>query len=239
MSQIFTLRNEKLTAVFSTTGAELLSLKHTNGKEYIFRDTEIWGFSAPLLFPICGGLKDDKFIHNGKEYILQKHGFVRTAEFIAEDVKNSSVTFLYKDTPETLESYPFHFELRIIYTLCGESLSVRYSVKNTGNEDMDYSIGCHEAYLCPEGIDKYSVVFDKKETLDAHKVLGNLLSYDTERIVTDSDTLKLDYTSAIRFRLAVEENAAHVGGLTLFGKSFGNYSQDIQVSINYAPIEST
>lgn len=54
-----------------------------------------------------------------------------------------------------------------------------------------------------------------------------------------TNTLKLDYTSAIRFRLAVEEDAAHVGGLTLFGKSFGNYSQDIQVSINYTPIEST
>ena len=52
-----------------------------------------------------------------------------------------------------------------------------------------------------------------------------------------TNTLKLDYTSNIRFRIAVEENAAHVGGLTLFGKSFGNYSQDIQININYAPIE--
>lgn len=52
-----------------------------------------------------------------------------------------------------------------------------------------------------------------------------------------TNTLKLDFTSNIRFRLAVEEDAAHVGGLTLFGKSFGNYSQDIQVNINYAPIE--
>lgn len=52
-----------------------------------------------------------------------------------------------------------------------------------------------------------------------------------------TNTLKLDFTSNIRFRLAVEEDATHVGGLTLFGKSFGNYSQDIQVSINYAPIE--
>ena len=52
-----------------------------------------------------------------------------------------------------------------------------------------------------------------------------------------TDTLKLDYTSNIRFRIAVEENTAHVGGLTLFGKSFGNYSQDIQININYAPIE--
>ena len=54
-----------------------------------------------------------------------------------------------------------------------------------------------------------------------------------------TNTLKLDYTSTLRFRMAVEEDAAHVGGLTLFGKSFGNYSQDIQVSINYTPIEST
>ena len=53
-----------------------------------------------------------------------------------------------------------------------------------------------------------------------------------------TNTLKLDYTSTIRFRMAVEEDATHVGGLTLFGRSFGNYSQDIQVSINYAPIES-
>lgn len=53
-----------------------------------------------------------------------------------------------------------------------------------------------------------------------------------------TNTLKLDFTSTIRFRMAVEEDAKHVGGLTLFGKSFGNYSQDIQVSINYTPIES-
>lgn len=53
-----------------------------------------------------------------------------------------------------------------------------------------------------------------------------------------TNTLKLDYTGTIRFRMAVEENATHVGGLTLFGRSFGNYSQDIQVSINYTPIES-
>ena len=48
---------------------------------------------------------------------------------------------------------------------------------------------------------------------------------------------QLDFKSKIRFRMAVNDDADHVGGLTLFGKSFGNYSQDIKVSINYAPIE--
>ena len=32
------------------------------------------------------------------------------------------------------------------------------------------------------------------------------------------------------------EDAEHVGGLTIFGKGFGNYNQDIEVSINYKPI---
>ena len=51
------------------------------------------------------------------------------------------------------------------------------------------------------------------------------------------DSLQLKPGCAIRFRLAVLEDAKNVGGLTIFGKSFGNYGQDIRASINYAPIE--
>lgn len=46
----------------------------------------------------------------------------------------------------------------------------------------------------------------------------------------------LTSTSTMQLRLAVEETAEHVGGLTIFGKSFGNYSQNINVSIGYTPI---
>ncbi|CAM3294489.1 helix-turn-helix domain-containing protein [Paenibacillus lupini] len=35
------------------------------------------------------------------------------------------------------------------------------------------------------------------------------------------------------FRLAVEDNAVHVGGLTLFGKGFGNYNQDMIFRVHY------
>ena len=51
------------------------------------------------------------------------------------------------------------------------------------------------------------------------------------------DDFHLNCHSSIRFRLAVEDDARHVGGLTIFGKSFGNYSQDIKVSLGYAPVE--
>lgn len=46
----------------------------------------------------------------------------------------------------------------------------------------------------------------------------------------------LDYKSTIRFRMEVKEEAANVGGLTLFGNGFGNYSQGIRVRIRYSPI---
>lgn len=45
-----------------------------------------------------------------------------------------------------------------------------------------------------------------------------------------------DYRSTIKLKMEVEEDAEHVGGLTIFGKTFGNYNQDISVSINYSPI---
>lgn len=49
------------------------------------------------------------------------------------------------------------------------------------------------------------------------------------------DSLALQPGKSFRLRLEVPEDAAHVGGLTLFGKAFGNYGQGIRVSINYAP----
>ena len=56
--------------------------------------------------------------------------------------------------------------------------------------------------------------------------------------ISDVSTLSLhlDYSSDIRLRLAVENGSEHVGGITLYGKSFGNYDQDIRVAINYAPL---
>lgn len=46
----------------------------------------------------------------------------------------------------------------------------------------------------------------------------------------------LDYKSSIKFKFSVNDDATNVGGLTIFGKGFGNYAQDIKVRINYSPI---
>ncbi|MCR5273194.1 MAG: winged helix-turn-helix transcriptional regulator [Lachnospiraceae bacterium] len=51
------------------------------------------------------------------------------------------------------------------------------------------------------------------------------------------NSFNLDYRSNIRFKVSVDDDANHIGGVTIFGKSFGNYGQGIKVSLNYAPIE--
>ena len=188
---MITLTNEFLTASFSEIGAELKSLVF-GGKEYIWEGrSEVWSGSAPILFPICGGLKDDKYTYKGKEYTLKKHGYARFATFEIEDKTDSSVVFLHKSDEETKKSFPFDYELRVTYTLIAKTVRVGYSVKNLTDGNMYFSIGSHEAYYTPEGIEDYDVVFPQNETLNAYVLYGNLLSTQVLPIIKDSNVLPL------------------------------------------------
>lgn len=56
--------------------------------------------------------------------------------------------------------------------------------------------------------------------------------------ISDVTTTQLALTAQddLRFRFQCQEPSRNIGGLTLFGKNFGNYNQDIKVKINYSPI---
>lgn len=49
------------------------------------------------------------------------------------------------------------------------------------------------------------------------------------------DRFSLTSADELLFRFRVMDPARHVGGLTLFGKEFGNYGQDIRVRVSYRP----
>jgi len=53
------------------------------------------------------------------------------------------------------------------------------------------------------------------------------------------DDLKIGQNPNITFRLSVPETAKNVGGLTIFGRTFGNYHQDIKVRMQYKRKEKT
>ena len=179
MSEQITISNGTIAAIISTKGAELKSVVK-DGTEILWDgNPDVWTGQAPILFPLCGGLMDDKYIFEGKEYTLQKHGFARITEFEVESAEEASATFILRSNEETKKQFPFDFELRVTYTLVDNKIEVGYSVKNTGSGDMYFSIGAHEGYACPGGIEGYSLVFDKEEAFTCNVLNGNLLEYNT------------------------------------------------------------
>ncbi len=193
MAEQLKISNGIISAVLSTTGAELKSVIKDN-REIIWEgNPDVWSGQAPLLFPICGGVKDDKYTFDGKEYTLEKHGYGRFKEFEVEAKGDNFITFLLRSDAESLEKFPFEYELRLTYTLVDNKIEVKYSVKNTGNSDMYFSIGAHEGYACPEGIEEYSLVFEKEENLTCNILDGNLLEYNTYSVGENTRELPLKY----------------------------------------------
>ena len=190
---MITIKNDYLTAKINEVGAELKSLV-CNDIQYIWTgDERFWAGSAPLLFPICSGLKDDEYYLDGKKYTLQKHGYARFCKFEVENQVEDSVTFLLCSNEESLRQFPFRYELRVTYTLENKTLKVKYDVKNLSDDTMYFSIGAHEGYYCPEGIEEYDVILPEAETLDSTVLEGNVLGNNKVRIIENSDRIALKY----------------------------------------------
>lgn len=191
---LYTIKSNELTISIDNMGAELKSVKNSDGVEFMWEaNPDIWSGCAPVLFPICGGLVDDEYIWQDKAYKLGKHGFARKSEFVVETHTENSITFLLCSNDETLEVYPFDFELRINFITDANKLNVTYNVKNLTDGKMYFSIGAHEAYAVPEGIEGYDIIFNESETLDAMALNGNLLTQKKTRIITDSKILSLKH----------------------------------------------
>ncbi len=190
---MITIKNEHISASFVTLGAELKSFAY-DGVEYIWPGSETsWKGSAPILFPICSGLKDDTYYLDGKKYLLQKHGYARFCEFEVENKTDESVTFLLCSDDESEKVFPFDYELRIIYTLTENGLNIEYKVENLSDETMYFSIGAHEGYFCPEGIEEYDILLPEKETLYTSVLNGSVLTDEKQLVIENDDKIALKY----------------------------------------------
>ncbi len=199
------LCNNTLSVEISTLGAELVSVKKNN-REYMWSgDVRYWSGHAPLLFPICGRLKNGSYTYGGKQYFMDMHGFARGRDFALESITDESAVFLLCQDDATRAVYPFDFELRVTYTLSGSGLRVGYSVKNTTDGEILFSVGSHEGFLCENGLKSLRLVFDedfaaKTALLDKGGLLtgeyapvplrGNVLSLSDEMFAIDTVVFK-------------------------------------------------
>lgn len=187
-----TIKNSVITVSIAERGAEIQSIKK-DGTEYMWsRDPKFWSSCAPIMFPMCGGLKQGRYELDGVSYEMPKHGFAKISDFEIEAQSDESVTFILRDNEDTRKMYPFAFAFRVKYELCGASLKVTYDAENLDDKTMYCTFGGHEAYATPEGIEAYELIFPEKETLYAYALNGDILTDYTKLMVNDSNRLVLD-----------------------------------------------
>lgn len=108
-----------------------------------------WGHSAPILFPVVGGLKEGRTRIEGKPYTMAKHGFLRGRAFSLAQQSEHSVTLATQSDAGTLEQYPYPFRFSVTFALEENALVTTYLVENPSGTPMDFTLGAHPAFRCP------------------------------------------------------------------------------------------
>lgn len=204
------LENDYLKVTFSAKGAELRSIESkTNGLNYLWKgDAAYWGKFSPVLFPIVGALKDNKYLVEGKEYELSRHGFARDLDFGVQQINEGEVLFTLSSNADTLKIYPFQFTLGLRYQIFGAAVSCTYEVSNPDDKNLLFSIGGHPAFAAPltaaVAYEDCYLDFDVDESLTFNKIKDNLISDETDMLNLDEGKLPLKhalfYNDALVFK---------------------------------------
>ena len=147
----YEISNQQIRIRVAAMGAELKELFHlTHQLSYLWSgDPAFWGKTSPVLFPIVGTLKNNQYSWQNRTYSLPRHGFAREKKFKLVSQSSDTLLFQLQEDAETLQVYPFPFQLSIRYQLMEASLQVTYLVENTGTSPLHFSLGAHPAFALP------------------------------------------------------------------------------------------
>ena len=212
-------------AVLGLDGAMLNSL-NKNNTEYLWQgDAKYWAGQAPVCFPITGVLPNGEMEAFGKRCTMKRHGVARINPFEVLEQHKNSVTFVQRSDENTKRDFPFDYELKIKYTINGDTVTNEYIVTNTGEDKLPFVIGGHPAFNCPLAkngkFEDYKVVFDKNITKpclrpDHHTGLVNVFEKFDE--MHGGDTLSLVHELFEEKDALIFENC-EAKSATLIGKS--------------------
>lgn len=214
MSEIISISSNSLTASIDTMGAQLMSLRKGES-EYLWQgDSNWWPRRAPILFPIVGVLKDDKAESAEGTVSLARHGLARLNQFEVFEKSDSAVTLQIKSTEETRKAYPYDFELKLIFSVDGDTLTQTYEVTNPANVVLPFTLGAHPAFNIPipgveaSSLNHYHLLFTHSWTSYGPSITDEgLCDYTTpQRLIVDSDTLPLSWELIDREKTITLEN---------------------------------
>lgn len=147
-------------------GAQLASYRTAEGREVLWQGSE-WPQHTPVLFPVCGSVKDEKIKIAGKTYPMTKHGFTRNPDFKPVKTGSDFVDMVLEADDETKRMYPFEFRLHVIHTLLEKGFRTTLLIENLSDKIMPFCTGGHPGFALPmeDGavFEDYDVVFSKPE----------------------------------------------------------------------------
>jgi len=156
------------TAEIQLKGAQIASFKGTDGREVIWQaDPNVWAQHAPVLFPICGSVKDSQITIGGVTYPMTKHGFTRNPVFEVAKRGDDFVELILTPTEESKPMYPFDFVFHVTYTLFENGYTTTFLVENHSDRVMPFCVGGHPGFVCPmepgAKFEDYQLVFPEVE----------------------------------------------------------------------------
>jgi len=181
--ELLTIASDALSASINPFGAELWSLQDAAGRQLMTdADPAYWTGHAPLLFPIVGTLRDDRYRLGGRDYSLPRHGFARRMAFSLVDHQADRILLRLTDTPETRAVYPFAFTLDAAFALEGATLTMTITATNRDDHDMPASFGFHPAFAwpLPYGAARadHRILFDQAEPEPLKELVDGLIAIE-------------------------------------------------------------
>lgn len=235
--RIHRLKNEWLEITVADKGAELQSIFSTvQNRECLWQgDATYWNRKAPVLFPFVGKLKNNRYIHKGKEYIVGQHGFARDMEFTLIEQSLNQLHYSTDFNEETLTVYPFRFRLEIIYTLHQHTITCSWRVHNIGNEEMYFSIGAHPGFFCPfhnhEYLTDFYLEFSEAETTERCLLNEGIFNGQTEKVFQHSHTIELHDDLFLKDAIVLK----HINSSQVTLKSKRNNAHSVGMTFNNFP----
>lgn len=148
MSTLHNISSKNYRLTLNSQGAELVNFQWKNDAHNWIWSGESWKRHAPVLFPIVGRLKKDRYSLNGKTYEMGQHGFARDEDFEVVEATGQSIVFKLRASEKSLKNYPYPFELTIRYEAFEDYVAVSFQVQSS--EEIYFSMGWHPAFSFPE-----------------------------------------------------------------------------------------
>jgi len=185
--EIITLRYGKTEAKVRTLGAQIISFHGEDGREVIWQaDPEVWPQHAPVLFPVCGSVRNGQIRIAGEVYPMTKHGFTREPEFAVCRVGEDMVDLVLTASDQTRNMYPFEFAFHVIYQLFENGYTTTFLIEHRSEKAMPCCVGGHPGYIVPmeQGAkyEDYQIVFAKEEEGINSLAPGGYLIDGTEKL---------------------------------------------------------